>query len=41
MFVTEIEGPGEVYVQTKNVREFVDWLWTILGPRVQATGGSR
>lgn len=41
MFVTEIEGPGEVYVQTKNIREFVDWLWTILGPRVQAMSGSR
>jgi uncharacterized protein (TIGR00266 family) len=40
-FVTEIEGPGEVYVQTKNVREFVDWLWTILGPKVQAMSGSR
>ncbi len=35
-FVTEIEGPGEVFVQTKNIREFVDWLWTVLGPRVQA-----
>ena len=33
-FVTHIEGPGEVYVQTKNLREFVDWLWVLLGPRV-------
>ncbi|MEM2058196.1 MAG: TIGR00266 family protein [Thermoproteota archaeon] len=32
--VTRVEGPGEVYVQTKNLREFVDWLWTLLGPRV-------
>jgi len=33
-FVTHIEGPGEVYVQTKNLREFVDWLWVLLGPRM-------
>ena len=33
-FVTHIEGPGEVFVQTKNLREFVDWLWVLLGPRV-------
>jgi len=32
--VTYIEGPGEVYVQTKNLREFVDWLWMLIGPRV-------
>jgi uncharacterized protein (TIGR00266 family) len=32
--VTNIEGPGEVYIQTKNLREFVDWLWVLLGPRV-------
>jgi uncharacterized protein (AIM24 family) len=25
--VTDVTGPGEVYVQTKNVREFVNWLW--------------
>ena len=36
-FVTEIQGPGEVYVQTKNIREFTDWLWTVLGPKVAAT----
>lgn len=36
-FVTEIEGPGEVFVQTKNIREFADWLWIVLGPRVAAT----
>jgi len=32
--VTYIEGPGEVYVQTKNLREFVNWLWMLIGPRV-------
>jgi uncharacterized protein (TIGR00266 family) len=35
--VTEITGPGDVYLQTKNLREFVDWLWTLIGPRVQST----
>ena len=34
--VTEIKGPGDVYIQTKNLREFVDWLWTLLGPRVKS-----
>jgi uncharacterized protein (TIGR00266 family) len=34
--VTEITGPGEVYVQTKNIRELADWIWTIIEPRVQA-----
>ncbi|MFW6110823.1 MAG: TIGR00266 family protein [Thermoproteota archaeon] len=34
--VTEISGPGEVYIQTKNLREFVEWLWTLLGPRVKS-----
>jgi len=34
--VTEIRGPGDVYIQTKNLREFVDWLWTLLGPRVKS-----
>jgi uncharacterized protein (TIGR00266 family) len=38
--VTYIEGPGEVYIQTKNLREFVDWLWMLIGPRV-ATRQSR
>jgi uncharacterized protein (TIGR00266 family) len=33
-FVTYIEGPGDVYIQTKNLREFVDWLWQLIGPRV-------
>jgi len=39
--VTEIKGPGEVYVQTKNMREFVGWLWTLLEPRVRATSRAR
>jgi len=39
--VTEITGPGDVYIQTKNLREFVDWLWTILGPRVAAQSRAR
>ncbi|KON31424.1 hypothetical protein AC482_00890 [miscellaneous Crenarchaeota group-15 archaeon DG-45] len=35
-FITRIRGPGEVYLQTKNLREFVDWLWTLLEPRVRS-----
>jgi len=34
--VTDITGPGEVYVQTKNIREMADWIWTLIEPRVQA-----
>lgn len=34
--VTYIEGPGEVFIQTKNLREFVDWIWMLIGPRVAA-----
>ena len=34
--VTEIKGPGEVFIQTKNLREFVEWLWTLLEPRVRS-----
>lgn len=34
--VTSITGPGDIYIQTKNLREFVDWLWTLLEPRVQS-----
>ena len=33
--VTEITGPGEVYIQTKNIRELSDWIWTLIAPRVQ------
>lgn len=34
-FVTRIRGPGEIYIQTKNLREFVDWIWTLLQFRVR------
>ena len=34
--VTRIKGPGEVYLQTKNLREFVDWLWVLLERRVKS-----
>mgnify|MGYP001116238297 CR=1 FL=1 len=34
--VTQITGRGEVYIQTKNLREFVEWLWTLIEPRVRA-----
>lgn len=33
--VTRITGPGKVHIQTKNLREFADWLWGMLEPRVQ------
>ncbi|MDR2719577.1 MAG: TIGR00266 family protein [Nitrososphaerota archaeon] len=35
--VTQITGPGEIYIQTKNLQEFTEWLWTILGPKVAST----
>ncbi|MDG7000623.1 MAG: TIGR00266 family protein, partial [Nitrososphaerota archaeon] len=34
--VTHIEGPGTIYIQTKNPREFADWLWTLIEPKVQS-----
>jgi uncharacterized protein (AIM24 family) len=34
--VTQITGPGDVHIQTKNVREFVEWLWVLLQPKVQS-----
>ncbi len=34
--VTQITGPGDVYIQTKNLKEFVDWLWALIEPRVQS-----
>lgn len=34
--VTQITGPGDVHIQTKNLKEFVDWLWTLLEPRVRS-----
>lgn len=36
--VTDVVGHGEVYIQTKNVKEFVDWVWRFLAPRVQSQG---
>jgi len=37
-FITRIRGPGKVYLQTKNLREFVDWLWTLMEARVRSRG---
>ncbi len=34
--VTQITGPGDIYIQTKNMQEFVEWLWTLLEPRVRS-----
>ncbi len=34
--VTQITGPGDVHIQTKNVREFVEWLWVLLQSKVQS-----
>jgi uncharacterized protein (TIGR00266 family) len=34
--VTQITGPGDIYIQTKNLREFVDWIWTLIEPRVRS-----
>jgi uncharacterized protein (TIGR00266 family) len=39
--VTRIRGPGEVYIQTKNIREFAEWMWSLIEPRVQAGSRSR
>ena len=37
--VTVVEGPGEVYIQTKNPMEFVNWLWRYLGPMMHRGSG--
>ena len=34
--VTQINGPGDIHIQTKNLNEFVEWLWTLLEPRVRS-----
>ena len=34
--ITQITGPGDVYLQTKNLREFVEWLWTLIEPKVRS-----
>jgi len=39
--ITRIRGPGEVLIQTKNVREFTEWLWTLIEPHVQSKARSR
>jgi uncharacterized protein (TIGR00266 family) len=39
--VTEIEGPGDVYIQTKNVREFANWIWPLIEPRVKRASGGQ
>jgi len=35
--VTQVTGPGDVLIQTKNIRELVEWLWVLLEPRVRST----
>jgi uncharacterized protein (TIGR00266 family) len=35
--VTQITGPGDVHIQTKNLQEFTAWLWTLLEPKVRNT----
>jgi uncharacterized protein (TIGR00266 family) len=39
--VVEVTGPGEVYLQTKNLAEFAEWLWYVMEPKVRAVRGSR
>ena len=34
--VTQITGPGDVYIQTKNLKEFVEWLWILLERKVSS-----
>ncbi len=34
--VTEITGPGEVLIQTKNIREFTEMLWPFIQPRIRS-----
>ncbi len=34
--VVHIQGPGEVYLQTKNPGEFAEWLWSLIEPRANA-----
>ncbi len=38
--VIDIEGPGDVLVQTKNIREFVDWLKSLIDPMVRRDASS-
>lgn len=39
--VTDVTGPGEVYIQSKNVKEFVDWIWRYIAPKVHVTAEHR
>jgi uncharacterized protein (TIGR00266 family) len=39
--VTDVTGPGEVYVQTKNPQEFANWLWRYIAPKVHAQTSAR
>ncbi|MDD1678174.1 MAG: TIGR00266 family protein [Methanomicrobiales archaeon] len=34
--VTEITGPGKVFIQTKNIREFTAWIWQLLEPQIRS-----
>jgi uncharacterized protein (TIGR00266 family) len=33
--VTQITGPGDVHIQTKNLQEFAEWLWPLLEQKVR------
>lgn len=33
--VTEITGPGEILIQTKNIREFIEMIWPFIQPRIR------
>src|SRR5512135_3335171 len=35
--LTQITGPGDVHIQTKNLQEFIEWLWTLLEGKVRNT----
>ena len=39
--MTRITGPGLVFIQTKNLREFADWVWTLIEPNVQMRSRAR
>ncbi len=34
--VVDIKGPGDIYLQTKNPREFSEWLWPLIESRVRS-----
>ncbi|MCS7098030.1 MAG: TIGR00266 family protein [Candidatus Methanomethyliaceae archaeon] len=34
--VVRIEGPGEVLIQTKSIREFIEWLWSFIEPMIRS-----